>query len=78
MELLHEMKHFTTSSLMSSSVITAKDIEHVCQFYNLGPDVVARERNDFLAVYQSMSPLMDTRYTFAKSLVLGQVGSKPS
>jgi len=59
MELLHEMKHFTPSSLMSSSFITAKDIEHVCQFYNLDPDVVARERNDFLAVYQSMSPLID-------------------
>jgi len=60
MELLHEMKYFTPSSLLSSTVITAKDIEHICEFYNFDPDVVARERNDFLAVYQSMSPLIDT------------------
>ena len=70
MELLHEMKHFTPSTLLSSSVITAKNIEHICQFYNFDPNVVARERNDFLAVYQSMSPLIDTIATFAKSLML--------
>ena len=66
-ELLHEMKHFTASSHMSSSVISAQDIEHICRFYSLDATTVARERNDFVPVYQSMSPLIDTSDLCQKS-----------
>ena len=79
-ELLHEMKHFTPSSLMSSSVISAQDIEHICRFYSQDATrpTVARERNDFVPVYQSTSQLIDTIATFARSLVLGHVARKPT
>jgi len=58
MESLHEMKHFTPSSLISSSVISAQDIEHMC-FYSRDATTVARERNDFVLVYQSIPPLIE-------------------
>jgi len=73
MEKLHEMKHFTPSSLTSSSVINAQEIEHICRFYSLDANTVARERNGFLSVYQSISSLIDT-VTFARSLELVQLG----
>lgn len=68
MKLLQEMRHFFPASLISSSAITAGDIEHLCRFYGFDADIVARERNDFLAVYKSMSEFIDTKDLIQASL----------
>lgn len=60
MELLHEMIQFSPASLMTSNTVTPQDIENICKFYNFDANIVARELNDFRAVYQSMSELIDT------------------
>ena len=53
------MKYFTPENLLSSNEISASDIESICKFYCLDGNVIASERNAFVAVYKQMSKFID-------------------
>jgi hypothetical protein len=52
--LLREMHYFTPTNLLTGSQVKSTDIEHICDFYNLDCVEVARERNEFVAVFEAM------------------------
>lgn len=68
-------QRFFPASLMWSGAITAQSVESICKFYNFDADIVARERNDFLAVYQPMSELIDTTDLSQASRIQGHIAA---
>ena len=56
---MREIKYFTPTSLVSSQPVIAADSKHICELYCDDLDTVARERNEFVAFFESMSPMVD-------------------
>jgi hypothetical protein len=56
---LREIHLFSPAGLTSSKSISNTDVENICSFYGLNSDIIARERNLFVPVYESMEDLID-------------------
>jgi hypothetical protein len=54
------MNYFTAAGLSANTTVTHSDIVHVCEFYKFDAREIARERNEFVTVFRTMSPLMSS------------------
>jgi hypothetical protein len=55
---LREIHHFSPAGLLSVKSVSPKDVENICNFYNLDANIIARERNSFAPEYRSMAALI--------------------